>query len=474
MSTHTPLISAFAIGDTRIDLDHAELVFSDSSRAPLGVPAYVTLKDRRLRLHLRESAPLKLPSAVLSAFAKDARGKVITEKDHLTIEAITDNGLPVRLEEVHPYFSSSPKQYVNGGGTVTHRQLGFHRLSLLAIGQESLNADELRASATCPEDKEESFFARLPSVKLRLLNGGVSQTTKHPYHRGEGFSGTTQCYSGKMLQGEFCLEQTDEGDLTVSYRRQIPTDPTAPSLSTISQAFFAAVGLLHSCNPWPYYYGQWQGRRLVEKWLKAPADCQRDCLEPLAIGIRHENAAALFQKAAEFFAAGGADADYYRQALWLMREACRKGAPMEIRLIALCSILEGLHKRNFSGGETKRECWQRSFAKSGICWDEKFDAMFDSWEFYRNKLAHGFDPHPESESRPTWSSTPTPASPPASTSSWPNAWASPAPSGARNWKATPSSPSRRHRLPREAKISRRAGRLFFRALSCPFVGIPRT
>ena len=412
MSKFADLIKAFRSGETRIDLDHAELLLPDSGFVALGVPAFITLKDRRLLLHLRESAPQQLPPAALSAFAKNTSGTVITSADSLTIDALTEQGLPVRLEEISPLFSRSPSSFVNRGGSVTHREVRFHRISLLPIGQDGMTPAERRAENIAvgaikpdqpsgwPEDEEESFFALIPEVKLQLSNSGVTTTTKHPYHRRDGFSGNTACYTGTILNGEFCLEQTDAGDLAVSFRRSSRATEPAPTLQKISEAFMAAVGLLHSCNPWPYYYSQWHERRLVERWIKAPADCQRDCIEPVRLFIHDENAGLFFKTAVTFFASEETDVEYYRQALWLMREACRKGAPMEIRLLTLCSVLEGLHKRNFSGGNSKRERWQNSFAKADVLWDTHFDAMFDSWEDYRNKLAHGFDPHPTDEQSP--------------------------------------------------------------------------
>lgn len=408
------LIAAFRSGETRIDLDHAELLLSDSSRVTLGVPAFVTLKDRRLKLHLRESAPLELAAPVLSAFAKEVSGKVITTADLLTVEALTEHGLPVRLVGVNPYFSNSPHHFVSRGGSITHRTINFHRLSLLPIGQEDMTPAERRtenialgvtktdATGTAwPEDKEESFFALIPSVKLQLLNGGVTKTTKHPYHRQDGFSGNTRCYTGKMLGGEFCLEQTDDGDLTISFRRKTVPDQTEPSIKDISEAILTAVGLLHACNPWPYYFSQWHERRLVERWLKAPADCQSNCLEPIRVSIMDENASDFFEKTVEFFAAGGDDADYYRQALWLMREACRKGAAMEVRLITLCSVLEGVAKRHLNLERlASLDQWKKAIDQAQLPWDGWFDQVRESYHDYRNKLAHGFDPHPEDEKSP--------------------------------------------------------------------------
>lgn len=415
MSNIDDLIKAFRSGETRIDLDHAELIFPDSSRVALGVPTFVTLKNRRLRLHLRESAPLELPPFVLSAFAKDILGKVVTAADGLTIEAITDQGIPVSLEGVNPCFSNTFENHISRGGSVTHRRIHFNRLTLLPTGQDGMTPAERRAEnialgiikpeqtgTAWPEDEEESFFALIPEVKLQLLNSGVTTTTKHPYHRRNGFSGNTACYTGTILNGEFCLEQTDAGDLAVSFRRSSRAIESAPTLQKISEAFMSAVGLLHSCNPWPYYYSQWHERRLVERWIKAPADCQRDGLEPLRVSIMDENAACFFAKAVEFFSTGEADAKYYRQSLWLVHETCHAGAPMEIRLITLCSVLEGVAKRFTKSGNQigDKAMWKTTIEKAGIPWDRFFDSIYDSYYAYRNKLAHGFDPHPADEQSP--------------------------------------------------------------------------
>lgn len=416
MRNLSDLIASFGRGDARIDLDHAELLLPDSSRVALGVPAFVILKDRRLRLHLRETSPVKLAPAALSAFAKDISVKVITAADHLSIEAITDQGLPVLLGGVIPRFRDTVETGISGGGSITHRVVDFYRLALLPIGQEGMTPTERReenvamgvmkadaTGASWPQDEEESFYALIPSVKLELLNGSVTKTTKHPYHRREGYSGTMRCYTGAILGGEYCLEQTEEGDLAISFRRKISSANAALALKAVSEGFLAAVGLLHACNPWPYYYSQWRERRLVKRWLKAPADCQRDCLKPLRVGILDPNAGSFFEKAVEFFAEGGADAEYYREALWLMREVCRDGAPLEIKMITLCSILEGVAKRFTKSGKQigDENAWRAALAKADIPWASGFDSVYESYCAYRNNLAHGFDPHPEDEKSPS-------------------------------------------------------------------------
>ncbi len=413
MSALDELRKCFRSGTTRIDLDHAELLLPNVAPVPLGVPAFILLQDHRLILKLRASEPMKLSPVLLSLFARDASGRVLTSTDYLVIHALTDKGVPVRLEDVVPRFSDESSNFVNRGGAVTHREVAFHKLTILPMGTEGLTPAERRAeqlalgvikpdeSPVLSEDVEEGFSALIPNVKLKLINSGGTTTTKHPFHRHDGFSGDTRCFTGKILGGEYCLEQTEEGDLAIGYRRtHRPSAATIP-IKRVFEALAAAVGLLHSCNPWPYYYSHWHDGKLIERWLKAPTDCQRDCLEPTHVSILENNAAQLFDTATEFFATGSEEADYYRRALWLMREACRKGAAFEVRLLTLCSVLEGVAKRNLNLDRLDSLAkWEDSIMKTGLPWSGWFDQVRDSYYEYRNNLAHGFDPHPSEEREP--------------------------------------------------------------------------
>ena len=406
------LLERFRSGSARIDLDHAELIQPDGTSVPLNVPAFIQIQDRRLTLHLRESAPAALSPFVLSLLARDASGRVLTSDDYLTIDATADNGMPVRLEDVVPACGNERRGFVRNGGAVTNREIRFYKLALMPIGSEGMTLAErneenialgiIKAEQLAKEDieAEEGFSALIPQVELKLGNSGVRTTTEHPFHRHSGFSGDSRCFTGSIFGGEFCLEKTDEGDLAIRFRRIFGPSKGQLPVKDVFNALAASVGFLHSCNPWPYYFAQWSGGKLVERWLKAPADCVRDCLEPAHISIYDENAAKLFVASAKFFAGQSEEAEHYRRCLWLMREACRRGTAMEVRLLTLCSILEGLQKRSFDGGQSKRERWTRAFAKASVTWDTGFDAMFDSWESLRNLLAHGFDPHPDEDRSP--------------------------------------------------------------------------
>jgi hypothetical protein len=351
---------------------------------------------------------------VLSFFARDASARVLTPPDYLAIVALTDKGVPVRLEDVVPRFSREHSNFVNRGGAVEHYEVTFHKLTVLPMGMEGLAPAERRAellalgvnktdeSLVLSEEIEEAFSALIPDIKLELGNSGVTTTTKHPFRSREGYSSDTRCFTGKILGGEYCLEQTDSGDLAIGFRRTNRSGEATPPIKKVFEALATSVGLLHSCNPWPYYYAHWLDGQLMERWIKAPSDCRRDCLEPTRVSIFDDNATRLFDAAAGFFANGGADAEHYRRALWLMREACRKGAAFEVRLLTLCSVLEGVAKRHTKSGEQigDKSSWKKAIEQAGIKWDNEFDVIYKDYYAYRNKLAHGFDPHPSEDSEP--------------------------------------------------------------------------
>jgi hypothetical protein len=64
----------------------------------------------------------------------------------------------------------------------------------------------------------------------------------------------------------------------------------------------------------------------------------------------------------------------------------------EIRVLTLCSVLEGLVKEHAGGSlGSNLDPWKRAVANLCLDWDGWFEKVFQSWKDYRNKLAHGFD-----------------------------------------------------------------------------------
>lgn len=136
-------------------------------------------------------------------------------------------------------FINTRKTFVRYASEVAYREVAFHKLSILPMGSEGQAPAERRAENIAlgvtkadappsgwPEDEEESVHALIPNVELKLRNAGATQTTKHPFSRHDGFSADSRCFVGEVLGGEYCLEQTDAGDVAIAFRRKRALEQT--------------------------------------------------------------------------------------------------------------------------------------------------------------------------------------------------------------------------------------------------------
>jgi hypothetical protein len=397
-------------GTAQIGLDDLVFVLSEERRIPVNLPAHIEIKGSKLHLWLRKSKATPIPSEILPLIAGAKDSTTIEPKDCYSIEAQTSEAVVVKLIGVHPLPSSSvPKQMVQSS-TVAHFDIDFYKLELTPAGTDALDSaglntlfEELRmrsnkpplaADAKTKSPAYDELFALIPNVELKTKNSGLTVVTTHPFFSQSGSSSDSRCLVGKLAGGEYCLEATDEGDLAVRFRREARAAIDGPSAREVLAGMLVAVGLLHSCNPWPFYLEHRSDHRIVERWVKAPDNCQRDCLEPMSLGPFEKDAEGLFCTAALFFAAQNDDAQHISRALWLMREGNSKGLALEVRLLTLCSVLEGIAKRYTPSGQ-RIQCeaqWKLAMANADVPWDQWFASVHSSYKEYRNDLAHGFDP----------------------------------------------------------------------------------
>lgn len=396
-------------GTASIGLDDLVFVLSGGRRIPANLPAHIEIKGSKLRLWLRKSKATPIPPEILPLIAGAKDSTTIEPKDCYSIEAQTSEAVLVRLVGVHPVSSNVPKQMVHGSA-VSHFDINFYKLELIPEGTDALDRagldarfEEIRRLSKKPpltvdakiqSPANDELFALIPNVELKTKNSGLTVVTTHPFFSRSGSSSDSRCLIGKLAGGEYCLEATDEGDLAVRFRREVQTTIDGPSAREMFSGMLVAVGFLHGCNPWPFYLEHRHDHRIIERWVKAPDNCQRDCLEPMSLGPFEKDAEGLFCTAALFFAAQNDDAQHMSRALWLMREGNSKGLALEVRLLTLCSVLEGIAKRYTpSGQRIQGEAqWKVAMANAGVPWDQWFASVYSSYREYRNDLAHGFDP----------------------------------------------------------------------------------
>jgi hypothetical protein len=304
---------------------------------------------------------------------------------------------------------SQDQSFINASARSNIHSFGFQRIHFPPAGADSLNTDELldqlheahkKVNPTVTEPRkprkgepEDEHFAIIPGVKLLIRPDKIVSNVTHPF-LGESNSFAYNCFQGEIGAGQFCL-QDKEGDLLVYFNRPTKTGVTS-GISSVSifEGILKAVGFTHDVHPWPYYRQFRVDHRIQTRWVKPPPMCMTDGLLPMLEGRLRQasDSRSLFIKAAEFFAAGDEQSEIFDRALWLLHASNPHGMVFELRVLTLCSILEGLVKPHAGGNlGSNSDAWKKGIEKLGLDWDGWFEKVYQSWKDYRNKLAHGFD-----------------------------------------------------------------------------------
>lgn len=395
-------------GGLLLDVYDVKVLTPGGDKFELKAPVQIMTEEGHLCCQIRIFDSTVIPDPLRPLLLGEERAATIMGVEACYhIMGSTDAGVAIEMAHVWPRSVET-----NYNGTSTTHRFNFNRLRLPAWGSDGqiysemeedlrlLNPEQSRPPAElAPSGREiEEFATVIPNVELQLTPNVVEFKKTHPY-RGTSDGWRSCCYVGELLGGTFCLEAKD-GDLWVFYRREVPeSDSTSIPARQVFSGILDATAFLHACQPWPYFLEHRRDGRVIERWVDASKDCNRAALPPMRRGrLAHcPEAQTLFCCSAEFFAAETDEAKIFTRSLWLMREACCDGMPLEIRLLTLCSILEGLI-HHFEGlllaaeerKMVRREKWQIITSRLGLPWEGTFDRTFEQWDFFRHPLSHGF------------------------------------------------------------------------------------
>lgn len=404
-----PLYQMMRDGSLRIDMEDVYVVRETGNVGPLRVPAWISMVQDRLYLNLRGVPQQADFKEAISHFGR-LQGKSVTVRasDCFEVRAQTEKGVPILLEGVTPVIGRGSSHYSHAGGSRSHERIDFQRVAFPAGGMDAMNSEGHRQHLRQAIGKEsevdeaptkripkDEFYAILPDVEQRIFNGGTETETKHPFF-GKLSSSNTDCLTGQVNGGEFCLEKHDTGML-IHFHCPVEGSTQEKARSKLD-GLLQAIAFIHGCNPWPDYFCHRRDRRVVERWINPRAQLQREPLRPLSDGdlISYSSGKGekLFLAAARFFAQASEDASRFNKALWLMREACREGTPQEISVLTLCSVFDGIIKphrgKKKEGDDLRQYRWINPIeSKLGMAFDF-FEPAIEYWDIYRNPLAHGF------------------------------------------------------------------------------------
>lgn len=398
----------------RIDIEEVQVVKGADDFDPIQIPAWVSLEQGRLFLNLRGVPKQAEFEDAISHFRR-LQGKTVTIRpsDYIQARAKTVKGIPILLEGVAPVIGRGSSHYSHAGGTRSLKKIEFNRIAFPAAGWDALNSEEQRQHLlrVCGSDSDaventekkipkDVFYAILPDVEQRIFNGGTKTVTTHPYH-GEISSSPTDCFTGQLLGGEFCLEKHDAGIL-INY--DCPVGDSTPEEARANfHGLLRAIAFTHGCNPWPDYLSHRRDQKVIDHWMQPRSHLQ---CQPMLL-LRDDELSShtsgkgekLFLAAARFFAKPYDNASKFNKALWLLREACREGTPKEISVLTLCSVLDGLvdplrgkkPDGKLKGEKLRQFRWIDPIeSKLEIPFKEVEQAVH-YWDKYRNPLAHGFE-----------------------------------------------------------------------------------
>jgi hypothetical protein len=374
------LVKSVRSGNLQLSLDHVVVHLKENEQIPLDVPVDVEQKSDRFSCLIHTTGATTLPAPFARLLGREMSGPITsTEKDFMRMEAKTPGGVTVTLEGIFPVAQT----FRNSRSKI--HSLDFQRIDFPATGTDGLNTEPGKS------ESEDNLFAIIPDVKLLILPGKTKSTVTHPF-LGESSSESYNCFQGEVGGGQFCLED-EEGDLLVYFRRPLNTSVTTRLSSlAIFDGILKAFGYTHCTHPWPYFQQQ-HVDQTIKRWVKPPQKFAMDGLLPLSEGRLRHAGAALFIKAAEFFAIGGERAETFDRALWLLHSSnAATWMAFEVRILTLCSILEGLVKKHAGGNlGSNPDPWKNGIKKLGLKWGGWFENVYQSWKEYRNPLAHGFD-----------------------------------------------------------------------------------
>ena len=312
-----PIYQSMRGDSLRIDIEDATVVKESNYVGQIRIPAWISQEQDHLYLNLRGIPKQAAFEEAISQFGRlQGKSATIKASDCFQVRAQTEAGIPVLLEGVSPVTGRGISSYSQVGGRRCHEQIDFSRISFPTAGMDAQNAEELMSHLHEVGDKDpeagevttqpvmkDEFYAVLPDVEQRIFNGGTESETNHPFH-GEQFAFRTDCFTGDLHGGEFCLEKHDAGML-IDLRCPAGNAATEEARAKFD-GILQAIAFIHGCNPWPDYFCHRRDNQVIERWVHPRSQLQKNSLRPLLerdlnsqISTKGEK---LFLAAANFFA----------------------------------------------------------------------------------------------------------------------------------------------------------------------------
>ena len=437
------LVARLREGESIIAVDQLRVT------TPLGefeCPSLLNLQEKGFSLEFR-FAQGKLPNVITEWYEKEKPNKRSVSRDEFWSAKGTmpDYG-PFTAKDIIPPFSHGERLgYWSSSLRFGEIDLRDHPLTpeekaereaWLSSVMERFGVKTLESSAVKKADSSILLSGWLCGIKTPFLNEGTTHTVENPF-LGKTTESKLDTFLAESSIGTIAWFQ-EGNDLQVHLRRKSAesSQGAIESDEKLVEAVLRSVGVAHGVNALPFYFEHQRDSILVAASLRPRFRAPSPSLNPFWEGlvVREPCCRKFVSIAAEFFSNSDLSDGVLRQLLWLFHDSDQSKIPHPIRILSVCSLLEGLvnyllglklaapsefgnvkkqavdwamsqtsasaiAEQPFWGrlvGYLKgwgfvrpEEKWQALCAKLKLPWEGEFRSYYETWKRMRNPLAHG-------------------------------------------------------------------------------------
>jgi hypothetical protein len=375
----------------------------------------VTLRGRGV-LVIQPEKHLRIELTLRGRAAPPTHNRVITKKDAWSLTGIIDKHLRFHCDNVSP---GGIWTAFNGIVTITRT---LHTIELVterfdeAKAINKRKALEKRLGIKQSKDPDEyrtnrsfSFEATLANCDVPAINAGTEAVWTNDF-LGESSTSSADTFVGEMATARYAFVRArNKCDLDIYLRskddcRSVSEEDDWRKFRALLNALAFADGI----QPWPFYIKYERGGHRISERVSAARTPPKTNLSPFNRPLARQHCAD-FERAirltAEFLEPKTSLNGQLTHLLFLFREAGKDSVQLEIRILALCALLEGLirtifkemslgrpansRKKNFPAAQ---DVFKAVAHKLAIPWEKEMEPLFNEWKYARNPSAHGHFP----------------------------------------------------------------------------------
>jgi hypothetical protein len=380
----------------------------------------VKLRGRGI-LQVEQEKPLRIDLTLSGRNAPPSHSRVTTKKDFWSLSGIINGHLRFQCDNVSP---GGNWRSANGIVTitrtlpsielVTERFDSPNRIKRVKASAKRMGLKPFDDPNEYSPDRSFSFEATLVNCDLPATNAWSETKWTNDFLR-ERLTTSADTFIGEMATTRYAfIREENKRDLDIYLRskdecQSVSEEDDLRKFRALLNAFAFADGV----QPWPFHIRYERGGHCLSERISAARTPPKTNFSPFSrpTGREYcEDFARAIRLIAEFLEPKTSLNSQLTHLLFLFREAGKNTVQLEIRILALCALLEGLvrtiykelslGKPRASNRKKKPPAAQNIFKavaqKLRIPWQDEMEPLFAEWERARNPSAHGDFP-PEVE-----------------------------------------------------------------------------